>query len=809
MARTFLILTLSATACAAEVAQPQAVTAAATEAPAAARAADPALHLHGHNDYLQPVPLQTALELGLGSVEADVFLDGGELRIGHERWQLQAGRTLGALYLDPLRAYAAAHGGRVRGEGEPFVLLVDIKQDGAAVYRQLQRELEAQPAGLLTRFVDGRSEPGAITVVLSGDRPRDLVAADRDRRCALDGRLADLRASPLPPRELVPWISDQWSKVSDWDGKDAFSAAERSRLGELIAMAHAQGRELRFWGAPDRPEAWRMLLECGVDRIGTDRPAAAAACLRGPRVLDVDVCVYGATSAGVVAALQAKAQGNTVVLVDCDGWIGGLTTSGLGATDVGNKDAIGGLARSFYRRLGAHYERPEAWTRQRRADFRGRGHEADSDTAWTFEPSVAQATFAAMLAEAAIVPLRARLDRGADGRSTAGVTKDGARLAALRCEDGTSIAARVYLDCTYEGDLLAAAGCTFVVGREANAHYGETLDGVQTNNATKHQFAGRVDPYVVAGDPASGLLAGVHAGGPGDEGSGDARVQAYCFRICATDDPANRVPWPKPLGYDVREYELLLRHFAAGSTLAPWHPVAMPNRKTDSNNNGAFSSDLIGGSDAWPTASYAERAAIAAVHRRYQQGLYWTLAHEPRVPAAIRAEFERYGLAKDEFVASDHWPPQLYVREGRRLVGEVVVTEDHCMGRVVAEDPVGMGAYAMDSHNAQRYVAADGSVRNEGDVQVRVPQPYGVPFGALLPKRGEASNLLVPVCLSATHIAYGSVRMEPVFMVLAQSAAIAAGVAVERGGAVQDVGYAGLRERLVAAGQVLAWPVGR
>ncbi len=519
--------------------------------------------------------------------------------------------------------------------------------------------------------------------------------------------------------------------------------------------------------------------------------------------VDVDVCVYGATSAGVIAAIECARQGRSVVLLDADGWIGGLTTSGLGATDVGNKDAIGGLAREFYRRVRAHYDRPQAWTAQRRDEFRGRGHDAGGDAAWTFEPSVAQAVFAAMLLEQRVDVRTARLDRGPGG-----VHKDGATIRSLRCEDGTVVGARMFLDCTYEGDLLAAAGCAFVVGRESNARHGETLNGVQTANATKHQFTVRVDPYVVPGDPASGLLPHVQAGGPGVEGAGDHRVQAYCFRICATDDPDNRVPWPRPEGYDAAEFELLLRYFAAGSTLAPWHPVWMPNRKTDSNNNGAFSTDYVGANYAYPTADYATRAVIVAEHRRYQQGLLWTLAHDPRVPAKVRAEFERFGLARDEFVDHDHWPPLLYVREGRRLLGEHVVTEDHCMGRVVDPDPVGMGAYAMDSHNVQRHVAADGSVRNEGDVQVRVPAPYGISYRALVPQREQATNLLVPVCVSASHIAYGSIRMEPVFMVLAQSAAIAADLALSGGSAVQDVDYAALRDRLLAAGQVLAWPPG-
>ena len=488
------------------------------------------------------------------------------------------------------------------------------------------------------------------------------------------------------------------------------------------------------------------------------------------------------------------------MLLDCEDWIGGLTTSGLGATDVGNKDAIGGIAREFYRRVRQHYDRPEAWTRQRRDEFRGRGHRDGEDAAWTFEPSVAQAVFAQMLAEAGIEPVPFRLER------RRGVVKDGARIIAIASTTGDLVNARCFLDCTYEGDLLAAAGCRYVVGREANAQYGETLNGVQSNNARYHQFAGRVDPFVVEGDPDSGFLPGIDPAGPGEEGAADQRVQAYCFRICATDDPDNRVPWRKPEGYDPLDYELLLRNFEAGAQVAPWHPVRMPNRKTDSNNNRGVSTDWIGANYDYPEASYDERAAIIAAHRRYQEGLFWTLANDPRVPEPIRAEFHRYGLAADEFVDNGNWPPQLYIREARRLIGADVVTEAHCMSRVVADDPVGMGAYAMDSHNVQRYVAADGGVRNEGDVQVKVPQPYGVPFGALQPQRIHATNLLVPVCLSASHIAFGSVRMEPVFMVLAQSAAIAAGIAIERDCAVQDVPYAELRPRLLAVGQVIERP---
>ncbi|MGC6488959.1 MAG: FAD-dependent oxidoreductase [Planctomycetota bacterium] len=521
-----------------------------------------------------------------------------------------------------------------------------------------------------------------------------------------------------------------------------------------------------------------------------------------PLAREVDVCVYGATSAGVVAAIRATRDGLRVLLLDADGWVGGLTTAGLGATDVGNQRAVGGLARDFYRRIRRFYERPDAWRWQRRDEFGGRGHRAGEDAAWTFEPSAAQRVFAEMLDEAGVVPVRARLLRdGAGG----GVVKRGNRLLELRCEGGLSVRSRVFLDCSYEGDLLAAAGCAYVVGRESNQRYGETLDGVQVARAEKHQFTVPVDPFVVPGDPSSGLLAHVHAGGPGAQGARDRRVQAYCLRMCATDHPDNRVPWPRPAAYDPREYELLLRYFEAGSRHRPWHPVAMPNRKTDSNNNGAFSTDYLGASDAWPEGSYAVRERLYREHLRYQQGLMWTLANHPRVPADVRAHFSAYGLAADEFADNDHWPPLLYVREGRRLVGEAVVTEHHCVGRRVAHDPVGMGAYAMDSHNTQRYVDRRGAARNEGDVQVRVPAPYGISYRALTPHFEDADNLLVPVAVSASHIAFGSVRMEPVFMVLAESAATAAAMAVEGDCAVQDVPYAALRARLLAAGQVLAW----
>ncbi len=363
----------------------------------------------------------------------------------------------------------------------------------------------------------------------------------------------------------------------------------------------------------------------------------------------------------------------------------------------------------------------------------------------------------------------------------------------------------MFIDATYEGDLMAAAGASYAVGREANDVYGESLNGVQTANARHHQLVTGVDPYIVAGDPQSGWLPGIDPKGPGTEGGGDQRVQAYCFRMCLTDVPENRRNWLKPAAYNELEYELLFRNFEAGFREVPWHNSAMPNRKTDINNNHGFSTDYIGQSYDYPEADYATRAMIVQRHRDYQQGLMWTLANHPRVPEEVRAEVSKWGPCRDEFDEGDGWQEQLYIREARRLVGAVVMTQHHCQGRDVAEDPVGMAAYTMDSHNVQRYVDRDSNARNEGDVQVGGFPPFPISYGSIVPKKGECANLLVPVCLSASHIAFGSIRMEPVFMVLGQSAATAAAHAIDEKVAAQSIDYTKLRDRLRADGQVLSY----
>ena len=515
-----------------------------------------------------------------------------------------------------------------------------------------------------------------------------------------------------------------------------------------------------------------------------------------------DVVVYGGTSGGITAAIQAARMGRTAVLIEPTQFLGGLTTGGLGATDIGNKRAIGGMSREFYGRVWQHYQNPAAWTRQTREEYvnrRSGPNDPNEKTMWTFEPHVASKIYDDMLRE---VRDKVTVVKGERLDLARGVVKQGTRIVRIVMESGRAFEGRMFIDATYEGDLMAKAGVSYHVGREANSVYGETLNGVQTGHAVSHQFIRAVDPYVKPGDPTSGVLPGINVAGPGEEFSGDRKVQAYNFRLCTTDVPENRRAWVKPANYDPQWYELLLRNFEAGDHRAPWNPVWMPNRKTDTNNNYAISTDFIGQNWEYPEADYATRARIWQRHVDWQQGLMWTLANHPRVPERVRAEFQRLGLAKDEFTDNDNWPRQLYVREARRMIPDYVMTEKNCRRDEVAADSVGMGAYNMDSHHIQRYITKEGHVRNEGDVQVRV-RPYPISYRSIRPKAAECTNLLVPVCLGASHIAYGSIRMEPVFMVLGQSAATAAVHAIEQGVDIQRIDAAKLKARLEQDGQVL------
>ncbi|HVL11142.1 MAG TPA: FAD-dependent oxidoreductase [Gemmata sp.] len=531
-----------------------------------------------------------------------------------------------------------------------------------------------------------------------------------------------------------------------------------------------------------------MRLVAALTLLVTAAPAAAA---------DYDVVVYGGTASGAAAAVQAARMGKTVILVEPGKHIGGLTSGGLGWTDSGNKAVIGGISREFYQRVKKYYDDPNAWTLQKSETYPF--YRPKDDAMWTFEPRVAEKILHEMLAEAKVpVEFGQRLERAK------GVKLDGKKIVSIGTEGGKTFVGKVFIDATYEGDLMAAAGVSYAVGREPNKQYGETLNGVARKwNTHLHRFVVKVDPYVKPGDPKSGLLFGIDPDPLPADGEGDKRLQAYCFRMCMTDVEANRVPFAKPADYDEKKYELLFRNFEAGDLRIPMKPDRMPNGKTDTNNNCAVSTDFIGQNYAYPEASYAEREKIVAAHLSYQQGLMWSLQNHPRVPQKVREQMAKWGLAKDEFPDTGHWPHQLYVREARRMVSDYVHTELDCRRQKDTPMSVGMGSYNMDSHNCARYVTPEGYVQNEGDVQVSPGGPYRISYKSIVPRSDECPNLIVPVCVASSHIAYGSIRMEPVFMVLGQSAATAAAIAIDDKVDVQKVDYQTLQKRLLADKQVL------
>jgi hypothetical protein len=516
----------------------------------------------------------------------------------------------------------------------------------------------------------------------------------------------------------------------------------------------------------------------------------------------VEVCVYGGTSAGIMAAAQAHKMGCSVLLISPTTHLGGLTSSGLGFTDVGNPRILGGMAHEYFHRLWQHYQQDSAWTFQPRHQFanKGQGGPALNDKlqiALSFEPHVAEGVFQEFIDENQIQVVHARLDL------KGGAIKDGTRLTGLRAENGRVYQADVFIDATYEGDLMAQAGVGFTVGREANAQYGESNDGIQAAKARGNQLPEGIDPYITKGRPTSGLLPGINPNAGGEDGSGDKRIQAYCYRMCLTDVPENRVTVEKPDGYKDSDYELLFRAIELMPKPVFLKLSLLPNRKTDSNNQGGISTDSIGMNDDYPSADYATRTRIDQSHKQWQMGLLWTLQNHPRVPQNIRTFYQPWGLAKDEFTDTGHWPPQLYIREARRMVSDYVITEALIRDGSSVQHSIGMGSYTLDSHNVQRYMDASGHVRNEGDIQSPIKNPYEIDYGSIVPRAKECENLLVPVCVSASHIAYGSIRMEPVFMILGQSAGTAAALAIEGHVPVQQVDYEKLKARLTADGQVL------
>ncbi|MFV0420206.1 MAG: FAD-dependent oxidoreductase [Dysgonomonas sp.] len=473
---------------------------------------------------------------------------------------------------------------------------------------------------------------------------------------------------------------------------------------------------------------------------------------------EVDICIYGGTSAGVIAAYTAKMMGKSVLLIEPRKNIGGMISGGLGYTDIGNKYVVTGLSRDFYRRLGSHYGKLEQWI---------------------FEPSVAESIFNEYIDRANVEVWY--------GNRLNNVKKTGNSIEEIILEDTYNLSvtkktvrAKVFIDCTYEGDLMAKGGVSYTVGREANSIYNETYNGVQVLNG--HQFNIEVDPYVIPGDSSSGLLWGINDTEIAEKGSGDKKVQAYNFRIALTDKKENMIPITKPDNYDPQKYELLVRlseksDWKGLNNIFAWS--IMPNRKTDINNKGAFSTDMIGANWNYPEANYEERDKIWQEHVDYTKGLLYFVGHNERMPQHIREEIQKWGYPKDEYPNNGNWSHQLYVREARRMIGEKVMTQHHCQGREICDDAVGWAAYTMDSHNCDRQVLND-AVKNEGNVEIGGFGPYPISYKAITPKQTEVKNLLVPVCLSASHIAYGSIRMEPVFMVLAQSSAVAACLAIDK-----------------------------
>ncbi|MDB4429804.1 FAD-dependent oxidoreductase [Akkermansiaceae bacterium] len=516
-----------------------------------------------------------------------------------------------------------------------------------------------------------------------------------------------------------------------------------------------------------------------------------------------DIIVYGGTSAGVIAAVQAKQMGKSVIIVSPDKHLGGLSSGGLGWTDTGKKDAVGGLSRNFYERVFDHYQNKAAWNWQPRDEYTGSGTRTIDNgdgSMWMFEPHVAEKIFEDHIKENEITVHR---DQWLDREN--GVALTDHRITQITTLSKNKYEGTIFIDATYEGDLMAAAGVSYHVGRESNDTYGETWNGVQVGVLHHGHHFGKMNlsPYVVPGDPSSEVLPRISTDPPGIKGEGDNKVQAYCFRMCLSNNPENRVPFAKPEGYDPNQYTLYARILDAG-----WNEVfeqfdILPNHKTDTNNHGPFNTDNIGMNYDYPDGSYERRREIIKEHEVYQKGMMYFLANDPRVPEAIRKEMSTWGLAKDEFTDNGNWPHQLYIREARRMIGAYVTTQLDVQGKRETPQPIGMGSYTMDSHNVQRYITPEGYLQNEGDIGVTPKKPYHIAYGSITPKKEECQNLLVPAAVSSSHIAFGSIRMEPVFMILGQSAGTAAALSIDNKVAVQDLDYEKLRTRLLADKQRL------
>ena len=517
----------------------------------------------------------------------------------------------------------------------------------------------------------------------------------------------------------------------------------------------------------------------------------------GARTIRCDVCVYGESASGVMAAIQAARMGRSAVLVSKNSHVGGLATSGLTATDINRHAVIGGLAEEFYRRIYEYYLADSVWRNQTRDEFmlstRKRTFSGKNDSRrmqWVYESGVGERIMKQMLAEAGVeVIYGARLDL------KKGVVKSGSDIRRIVFEDGSSVAAGMFIDASYEGDLMALAGVSYIVGRESKWQYNETLAGIRLDGEIG------MSPYA---DKTGGrLLPYIDAGLWGEEGDADGRTQTYCYRLTLTDDPTNMIPIERPGNYDPELYEVVLARKIIGNPGVQLKDIItftpMPNRKTDTNHL-----DFVGASYGYPEGDYAERERIERAHKDYALGMLWFLGNDPRVPEHLRTEMKRWGLAADEFTDSGHFPYQIYVREARRMVGQEVMTEHNVRKdfRVEARYPVGVGSYMLDCHYVSHVAGADDKVYIEGNIFTST-RPYPISYYSLVPKAGECGNLLVPVCLSASHVAYASIRMEPTYMVLGQSAAAAAVLALDSDCTVQQIDYGKLKNILTEAGQIL------
>jgi hypothetical protein len=525
---------------------------------------------------------------------------------------------------------------------------------------------------------------------------------------------------------------------------------------------------------------------------------------RTSKLYEADVIVYGGTSSAVTTAVQVVRMGKSVIIVSPDKHLGGLSSSGLGFTDTGKKEVIGGLAREFYQLIYQHYQKPESWKWQKQSEYgnKGQGNPAidgENHTMWIFEPHAAEEAFELMIKQNNIRVYRDEwLDR------EMGVVKNNGTIISIKTLSGKIFSGKVFIDATYEGDLMASTGVKYTIGRESGSIYNEKWNGIQKGVFHHgHYFKDKIDPYKIPGDPSSGLLPRISSETPGENGTGDNKIQAYCFRLCLTKHPENKVPITKPEGYDSTQYELLARLSETrwNEFFGKYDPI--PNFKTDVNNHGPFSFDNIGMNWDYPEASYERRKEIIKEHVIYQNGLLYFMATDLRIPAVVRETMNQWGFAKDEFEDNSNWPYNIYVREARRMSGEYVMTENDVLGNREVPRPIGMGSYTMDSHNVQRYVTPEGFVQNEGDIGVSAKQPYQIDLGAIMPKKEECNNLLVTVSVSSSHIAFGSIRMEPVFMILGQSAGTIASMAIEKRKSIYDLSYKELKTKLESDGQIL------